>query len=177
MTSLKPQRSAAKIVPSGAEPIGARRVVVGMRSLARPLALVFACLSFACSASLSPMNDADAPPALPGDFGPALTYTELFAQFFAPGTPGHCATAGCHADPGHNVWLCGTSKDTCYAGMVDVGLVDPAHPRGSAIADPTLSPLTWIDPAGGNMPFDAPGANQAGANAIRAWVAAGARNN
>jgi len=112
-----------------------------------------------------------------GELGPALTYTELFAKFFAPGTPGHCATAGCHADPGHNVWLCGTTKDTCYPGMVAVGLIDPKNPTKSMIADPSLSPLTWIDPTGGNMPFDAPGPNPAGRDAILAWVAAGAQNN
>jgi hypothetical protein len=114
---------------------------------------------------------------LANDAGPALTYTQLFAQFFAPGTPGHCATAGCHADPDHNVWLCGTTKDSCYPGMVGVGLIDVAHPEHSMIADPTLSPLTWIDPAGGNMPFDAPGQNAAGRAAILNWVAAGAQNN
>lgn len=118
----------------------------------------------------------NAPPPEP-DLGPALTYTELFAQYFAPGTPGHCATGGCHADPGHNVWLCGTTKDSCYTGMVNVGLVNPAKPQASMIADPTLSPLTWIDPTGGNMPYDAMGKNPAGRDAIRAWVAAGAQNN
>lgn len=141
-----------------------------MRRLYSSLAL---CLLVACGGSSDPT-----PPQLPDvDLGPALTYTELFAQYFAPGTPGHCATAGCHADPGHNVWLCGTSKESCYAGMVNVGLINPAKPQASMIIDPTLSPLTWIDPAGGNMPLDAPGANAAGRDAIRAWVAAGAQNN
>jgi hypothetical protein len=145
------------------------------------IALTAASLSCACTITAygppPPANSDLASPPSPADFGPALTYTQLFAQYFAPGTPGHCATAGCHADPGHNVWLCGTSKDTCYPGMVSVGLVNPTHPQQSMIADPTLSPLTWIDPAGGNMPFDAPGPNPAGADAIRAWVAAGAQNN
>jgi len=142
------------------------------------LTLAAACTSPDQAPTTAPTGATDlALPPLPGDSGPALTYTELFAQFFAPGTPGHCATAGCHADPGHNVWLCGTSKDTCYPGMVKVGLIDPAHPQQSMIADPTLSPLTWIDPAGGNMPFDAPGPYPAGRDAIRAWVAAGAQNN
>lgn len=130
------------------------------------------CLLAACGSS------DPTPPQMPDvDLGPALTYTELFAQYFAPGTPGHCATAGCHADPGHNVWLCGTSKDTCYTGMVNVGLINTAKPQASMIVDPTLSPLIWIDPAGGNMPLDAAGPNAAGRDAIRAWVAAGAQNN
>jgi hypothetical protein len=152
-----------------------------MTSFHSAIVLITACLSCACgSAAYGPSppssQDLGLPPS-PADFGPALTYRQLFAQYFAPGTPGHCATAGCHADPGHNVWLCGTSKDTCYPGMVSAGLIDPTHPQRSMIADPTLSPLTWIDPAGGNMPFDAPGPNPAGADAIRAWVAAGAQNN
>ena len=136
------------------------------------LAITLLGLLTACGAPDNP------PPRLPeGDLGPALTYTELFAQFFAPGTPGHCATGGCHADPGHTVWLCGTTKDSCYNGMVNVGLVNPARPQASTIADPRLSPLTWINPTGGNMPYDAMGPNPAGRDAIVAWVAAGAQNN
>jgi hypothetical protein len=148
-----------------------------MRTFIAAVALTAACLWCACGSTTYATSPPDQALPSPSDFGPALTYTQLFAQFFAPGTPGHCATAGCHADPGHNVWLCGTSKDTCYPGMVQVGLVNPSRPQQSPIADPTLSPLTWIDPAGGNMPFDAPGPNPAGADAIRAWVAAGAQNN
>jgi hypothetical protein len=162
------------------ERIGAGAVGIGMRSVAARLGLLWVCLLSACGSPSSPTAtgaDLALPPSPPADFGPALTYTQLFAQFFAPGTPGHCATAGCHADPGHNVWLCGTSKDTCYPGMVQVGLINPTHPQQSTIGDPTLSPLIWIDPAGGNMPFDAPGPNPAGAGAIRAWAAAGAQNN
>jgi hypothetical protein len=136
-------------------------------------------LSFALLFTLfAACGSPDETPQLPdASLGPAPTYTELFTQFFAPGTPGHCATAGCHADPGHNVWLCGTNKDSCYAGMVNVGLINPAKPQTSMIADPTLSPLTWINPAGGNMPQDATGPNTLGRDAIRAWVAAGAQNN
>lgn len=142
--------------------------------LALLLILVTACNSAERAAAGT--SDMALPP-LPNDLGPALTYSELFAQVFAPGKPGHCATAGCHADPGHNVWLCGTDKTSCYAGMVQVGLIDPAHPQQSLIADPTRSPLTWFNPAGGNMPFDGPAASTFGRDAIRAWVAAGAQNN
>lgn len=116
-------------------------------------------------------------PTLPSDAGPALTYSELFDTYLGPGTPGHCATAGCHADPGHTVWRCGPTKDDCYDGMVDVGLVDPARPLHSALVDARRSPLVWINPAGGNMPLDAQLANVAGREALLAWVAAGARKN
>jgi hypothetical protein len=107
--------------------------------------------------------------------GSAPTYTELFDRYFAKGTPGHCATAGCHASPGFNVWLCGDTKDSCYAGMVEVGLVDPQHPLASLLSNPTQSPLAWINPTG-SMPFDMPAPLPAGRDAILAWVAACAPN-
>jgi hypothetical protein len=127
------------------------------------LAIISGCAA-APAATESELHAADAP-----------TYEELFETYFAPGTPGHCATAGCHADPGHNVWLC-MNKDECYLGMVSVGLVNTSDPARSEIADPHRSPLTWINPAGGNMPLDAQGDNDAGRAAIQAWVAAGAKN-
>jgi len=106
----------------------------------------------------------------------APPYTELFDRYFAPGTPGHCATAGCHADPGHNEWLCGTTKDSCYRGMVQIGLIEPDDLGHSMIADPVRSPLVWFAP-GGNMPFDAPTPFPEGRDAIAAWVEACAPNN
>jgi hypothetical protein len=111
-------------------------------------------------------SSAPAPDAAP-------SYQELFTSYFAPGTAGHCATAGCHADPGHNVWLC-TNAETCFQGMVEVGLIDLDDPNLSEIADPARSPLTWFNAAGGNMPFDAQVANPNGRAAIEAWIAAGA---
>jgi hypothetical protein len=135
-------------------------------------------LALACGApaSTAPHPGPPARVALPAakDAGPAPRYTDLFDRYFAPGTPGHCATAGCHADPGHNVWLCGTTRDTCHAGMLDVGLIDVREPTRSLIADPARSPLTWINAAGGIMPLDAQGPNEAAREAITAWVAAGA---
>ena len=117
----------------------------------------------------------DAPTTAPTT---APTYSELYTNYFTPGTPGHCATAGCHADPGHTTWLCGASKGDCYAGMVGIGLIDLSDPTHSPIADPARSPLVWFNPAGGNMPFDAPnGESPAGRDAIAAWVAAGAQDN
>src|SRR4051794_40362265 len=89
-----------------------------------------------------------APACVPPTTGTAPTYSQLFTSYFAPNTPGHCATAHCHADPGHNEWLCGKTADSCYAGMVTVGLIDPARPAASMIGDPRLSPLSWINPTG-----------------------------
>lgn len=105
----------------------------------------------------------------------APTYTQLYATYFAPGTPGHCANAGCHGDPGHSVWLCGSTPASCYSGMVGVGLIDVANPTSSLIADPANSPLSWINPDG-PMPAGARGSNPAGRDAIVAWVAACAPN-
>ncbi|MES1179279.1 MAG: hypothetical protein ABUL62_33495 [Myxococcales bacterium] len=126
--------------------------------------------AFALACGSSPDKPADPPGS------PAPTYSELYASYFAAGTPGHCATAGCHADPGHTVWLCGSTKGDCYAGMVTVALIDPADPTHSSIADAHRSPLVWFNPSGGNMPFDAQVANNAGRDAIAAWVAAGAQD-
>ncbi len=112
----------------------------------------------------------------PVDAAPAPRYSELFERYFAPDTPGHCATAGCHADPGHTVWRCGPTKDDCYVGMSEVGLIGEATPAHSAIVDPRRSPLSWINPSGGNMPLDAQLSNDAAAEALRAWVAAGGQN-
>ena len=111
----------------------------------------------------------------PPDLQPAPTYSALFGALFDVGTPGHCATAGCHADPGHHVWLCGTTRETCYRGMVAAGLVSASDPVHSVIADPANSPLSWINP-NGPMPFDAAGPNPAARAMIVEWVAAGAND-
>jgi hypothetical protein len=126
------------------------------------LAMTLVLLVAACGA-----DTAETPP----------TYSELYTRYFAPGTPGHCAMAGCHGDPMHNIWLCGTTKDTCYAGMtsVDAGLVNTLVPSASLIADPVNSPLSWVNPFG-PMPMDTPGPFPEGRDAILAWIAAGAPN-
>jgi len=137
---------------------------------ARALRLAIAAAIVAgCGSSSSPAPDAGPPP----------TFTELYARYFAPGTPGHCAKSGCHGDPDHNIWLCGTTKETCYAGMVSQGLITLANPTASPLGDPKSSPISWINP-NGPMPFDQsspPAPFPEGRDAIRAWVAAGAQNN
>ena len=156
---------------------------MGMKQLFAFVGLVLceAC-GVAPGAASDPAPRTDPPPTDPSSVrctppsdGVAPTYTELFDQFFAKGKPGHCATGGCHANPGFNEWLCGDTKDSCYTGMVEVGLVNPTDPAASLIGNTTQSPLSWINPTG-NMPFDAPGPFPAGRDAILAWVAACARN-
>ncbi|MDF2692451.1 MAG: hypothetical protein K0S65_834, partial [Labilithrix sp.] len=112
-------------------------------------------------------SGADAPSAAP-------TWTQLYAQYFGPGTPGHCSgTGGCHTNL-RGGFRCGTNKDTCFAGLVAAGLVDPQNPEQSRIADPAASPLSWF---GGGMPIDNPTPNPAAAAAVKAWVDAGTPNN
>jgi hypothetical protein len=132
-------------------------------------------IALLASACATPVSSSEDGAIAPGDTDVAPSYEELFTTYFDKGTQGHCATSGCHADPGHNVWLC-MNKDTCYQGMVDIGLIDTADPTHSDIADAKHSPLTWVNPAGGNMPLDAQGDNEAAREAIEAWVAAGAPN-
>lgn len=147
--------------------------------LASTALLISACGSNAPPAARA-VRDSGAPlteqKCTPPTDGVAPTYTELYTKYFATGTPGHCATARCHANPGFDVWLCGDSKSSCYAGMVSVGLVDPADPVHSLIGDERRSPLSWINPAGGNMPFDHTGEFPEGRDAVLAWVAACAPN-
>jgi hypothetical protein len=141
-----------------------------------PSALVF--LAFGCGATPHrelPSDSAPIATCVPPADSSAPKFSELFERYFAPGTPGHCATAHCHGNPGANEWVCGDSPDTCYRGMVQVGLIDAKNPAHSAIADPKESPLIWVNPSG-DMPFDATTPLPEGRDAIVAWVAACAPN-
>ncbi len=100
----------------------------------------------------------------------APSYAELYARYFAVGTPGHCAAAHCHGAPGANVWSCGDSPATCYDGMARAGLIDRENPSASSLADPQRSPLLWINPSG-DMPLDESTPLPAARDAILAWVA------
>lgn len=123
-----------------------------------------------------PTPTPDAPAAC-NPASPAPTYTELYEKYFAAGKPGHCATAGCHSDPSHTVWLCGSTKDSCYAGMVGQGLINMTNPIASVIGDPKRSPIRWVNTQGGSMPQDTTGGFPEGRDAIIAWVGACAQNN
>lgn len=153
--------------------------------LVNVLALGLVTALAACGGSDNAGPDAvDAPPATPDAQVPcnkanaAPTYTDLYATYFAVGTPGHCAKSGCHGDPDHNVWLCGTNKDTCYQGMLGEGLINAANPVASKLSDPASSPLIWVNPGSGFMPADAATTpNAAGRDAITKWALACAQNN
>jgi len=137
--------------------------------------LVLALAACGGSDNMTPDASVDALTAcIPG--APSLTFTQLYARYFAEGTPGHCAKSGCHSGPDFNIWNCGTNKDTCYQGMVGQALINTAMPLNSLLADPRNSPLSWINPSG-PMPFDAQGSFPEGRDAIMAWIRACAPNN
>lgn len=105
--------------------------------------------------------------------GGTPTWTDLYNKQFGPGTPGHCSgTGGCHTNLKAG-FKCGTNKNDCFNGLVAAGLVNPSAPEKSAIADENVSPLVWL---GGGMPLDSAEPNPAGVAALKAWVAAGAKN-
>ncbi len=136
--------------------------------------LMFAGVVAGCGVDTAAPGDAVAP-CVPPQSGTAPTYTQLYTKYFAPNTPGHCATSDCHLD-GVQGWTCGLDKTTCYTGMVDIGIIDKKVPTASTIGDPRYSPIRWINPSG-PMPQDTPGPLPAGAADIKAWVAACALNN
>lgn len=102
---------------------------------------------------------------------PSLTYAELYTRYFATGTPGHCANEDCHGDTSYNLWSCGSTKDKCFDGMVNYGLINTRMPLSSRLGDPGSSPLQWVNP-NGPMPADDVRRFDEGRDAILAWMAA-----
>ncbi len=117
-------------------------------------------------------GQADAAPEAAAAAAP--TWTQIYAQYIGPGTPGHCSgTGGCHTSSRAG-FKCGTSASECFAGMVQAGLVTPANGAQSPIGLVGQSPLVWL---GGGMPLDNDSPNPVAGAAVQAWVAAGAQNN
>ena len=122
----------------------------------------------------APDARSDAQAANDASASAAPTWTQLYAQYIGPGTPGHCSgTGGCHTNA-RGGFKCGTNKADCFAGLVQAGLVTPANGAQSPIGIVGQSSLAWL---GGGMPLDNDAPNPAGAAAVQAWVAAGAKNN
>ena len=110
-----------------------------------------------------------APP--PTAKGLAPTWTQVYDQFFGPGTPGHCSgVRGCHVTI-RGGFTCGNNKTECFAGLVQAGLVTPADGTHSPLGVAATSPLAWF---GGGMPLDEAVPNAKARAAVAAWVAAGA---
>jgi len=111
------------------------------------------------------------------------TWTYVYNTYFAGATTGatagHCAE--CHTSTLAN-FASGTDKDSCYTGLVGVGLVTPSSPSTSPITNPDQSPLAWFGrpttPPGvtGFMPQDLVVRNAPAVAALCGWVAAGAHD-
>jgi hypothetical protein len=120
-------------------------------------------------------SDGGGPPPPPDAGSVAPTWTTVYTQYFASGTPGHCSASGCHSTT-RSGFACGTSKTSCYNGLVRAGLIDTTDPASSELIDPNLTPLAWFG-TGGSMPKGQATTNNAAAAAVQAWVLAGALNN
>jgi hypothetical protein len=110
--------------------------------------------------------------AMDADSGCAPTWSEIYTAYFAASSLGRCGSSSCHASS-RGGFKCGADKDTCYQGLVNVGLVDTTNGAQSAIADKDRTPLSWFG-NGGTMPGG--GANAKATADITAWVQAGAHN-
>jgi hypothetical protein len=118
--------------------------------------------------------DAGPPPAT-GTFG------DVYDNWLAAGTPGHCSDTFCHnlsTSKGAKAsgFVCGSSKDDCYNGLVTAKLIDPSSPASSVLGITAQTPLSWFGGPDGVMPADNAVTNAAGAAAITAWIKAGAKN-
>jgi len=149
--------------------------------------LCFACFSGSGPASGDGGADAaadtgvDVPVPLDGcaptTDGGAPTWTALYADFFGPAGQGNCSLkVGCHADNtgGGAIWMCGPTQATCWQGMQ--GNVD--------LCDPSASKVLFMlrkasDPGAiGKMPQEPTTVTFSDTDLarIRAWIAAGAKN-
>lgn len=107
----------------------------------------------------------------------APTWTALYADFFGPAGVGNCSLKiGCHADNtgGGAIWTCGPTKDTCWLGMQNnVTVCDAAGSKVLLMlrkaSDPTVP---------GKMPQEPTTVTFSDTDLarIRAWIAAGAKN-
>ncbi|MBX3188360.1 MAG: PQQ-binding-like beta-propeller repeat protein [Labilithrix sp.] len=170
-SDAKPSDNLGNIAKFAPPTIANGRVFVGTAS---NQLVVYGLLAGNPAPDAGPSADAGAPDApVTPDAGPAPTWTQLYAQYFGPGTPGHCSgTGGCHTNM-RGGFKCGTTKATCYQGMVDAGLIDTTNGAASSIGIVGQSPLAWL---GGGMPLDNDAPNPAAAAAVQSWVAAGAKN-
>ncbi len=99
-------------------------------------------------------------------------WAAIFATHFGPGSPGHCASSGCHLTGANGGWSVGGSltASSLLSAWIGRGLVSTSSPSSSLIASGS-SPLVWFNP-GGTMPLDNKTANPAAVTEIKAWLAA-----
>jgi hypothetical protein len=108
--------------------------------------------------------------------GSATTWTQLYNGIFGPsGTSSCVAGGGCHTTS-QSGFKCGTSKSSCYSGIVSSGLVTTGSGApGSALVTAGYSPLCGS--LGGNMPQGGTCVSSTKLAQIKSWLAAGAPNN
>jgi hypothetical protein len=124
------------------------------------------------SATDAGTTDAGASDAGATDGGQALTWSSIYAEAFAPGTPGHCGNSGCH-ETTNSGFACGTTAATCLSGMIAKGLLSTTDPTASTLGNTASSPLRWVSTSG-VMPADNKTAEPALGADIEAWIKAGA---
>ena len=125
------------------------------------------------------------PPASRGGGGGPATWTALYGDLFGKpnpgpgcaGTPGQCH--GAAGDPGAQAskFVCGTTKDACFAGITnpDAKLLNQSDPKSSLL----LNTIRWSGNPSGVMPKQPATYVFADLDIQRleAWMMAGAPNN
>jgi hypothetical protein len=105
-----------------------------------------------------------------------VTWTQIYTAMFGPSGTSSCVkNGGCHTNT-QSGFKCGTSKSTCYNGIISSGLVTAGGgASSSSLVDPQTSPLCGS--LGGNMPKNGTCISSAQLTQIKSWLAAGAPNN
>ena len=104
----------------------------------------------------------------------APTWTTIYADYFGAGSLGGCGSSSCHEST-QSGFKCGTTKSTCYTGLVNAGFIDTKNPSESTFISKTDSPVMWFN-SNASMPIGGGASAKAKAD-IGAWVAAGALEN
>jgi hypothetical protein len=104
-----------------------------------------------------------------------VTWTQLYTEIFGPGGTSDCTGGGCHTNS-KGGFKCGTTKASCYTGIVNTPYVNPgANAGASAITVANQSPLCGS--LNGNMPQGGTCVTSAQVAEIQSWLDAGAQNN
>jgi hypothetical protein len=108
--------------------------------------------------------------------GATGTWTSIYGHIFGPsGTSSCVAGGGCHTSQIKGGFKCGTSKASCYSGIVASGyVVTGSGASSSPLVQPGSSPLCGS--LGGNMPQGGKCVSAADVAEIKSWLANGAQN-
>ncbi len=107
----------------------------------------------------------------------AATWTQLYTDYFGPTGKGQCGKAsGCHLDStgGGQIWICGSTKESCYQGMKNN--VIPCNAAGSRMPEILRKANDPFAP--GKMPADPASVTYDDQDIakISGWINAGAKN-